>query len=180
MNLRKLILTENACYKAGKKITVKGIMVHSTGANNPWLKRYVGPDDGLLGKNQYNNIGTPITPAAERFAFMPLLANWLTARLPHTKLCHGITVVGTPEVLQTTPISALKSVRTVSLMHLILRRCTRRPLNFVRTFARSMVLPKRISSATAKDTARVLPQITEMLCIGFLSITSRWIPSVQM
>lgn len=24
-------------------------------ANNPNLKRYVGPDDGLLGKNQYNN-----------------------------------------------------------------------------------------------------------------------------
>jgi N-acetylmuramoyl-L-alanine amidase len=55
MNLRKLILTNNACYKAGKTITPKGIMVQSTGANNPWLKRYVGPDDGLLGKNQYNN-----------------------------------------------------------------------------------------------------------------------------
>lgn len=55
MKLHKLILTENACYKAGRKITVKGIMVHSTGANNPWLKRYVGPDDGLLGKNRYNN-----------------------------------------------------------------------------------------------------------------------------
>lgn len=55
MNLHTLILTENACYKAGRKITVKGIMVHSTGANNPWLKRYVGPDDGLLGKNRYNN-----------------------------------------------------------------------------------------------------------------------------
>ena len=55
MNLQKLIMTENACYKAGRKITVKGIMVHSTGANNPWLKRYVGPDDGKLGKNQYNN-----------------------------------------------------------------------------------------------------------------------------
>ena len=55
MNLHKLILTENACYKAGRKITVKGIMVHSTGANNPNLKRYVGPDDGLLGKNQYGN-----------------------------------------------------------------------------------------------------------------------------
>jgi len=55
MNLHKLILTENACYKAGKTITPKGIMVHSTGANNPWLKRYVGPDDGLLGKNQNNN-----------------------------------------------------------------------------------------------------------------------------
>jgi N-acetylmuramoyl-L-alanine amidase len=55
MNLRKLILTENACYKVGKTIVPKGIMVHSTGANNPYLKRYVGPDDGLLGKNQYNN-----------------------------------------------------------------------------------------------------------------------------
>lgn len=55
MNLQKLIFTENACYKAGRKITIKGIMVHSTGANNPWLKRYVGPDDGKLGKNQYNN-----------------------------------------------------------------------------------------------------------------------------
>ena len=55
MNLHKLILANNACYKAGKTITPKGIVVHSTGANNPNLKRYVGPDDGLLGKNQYNN-----------------------------------------------------------------------------------------------------------------------------
>lgn len=55
MNLRKQILTSNACFKAGRTITPKGIMVHSTGANNPWLKRYVAPDDGLLGKNQYNN-----------------------------------------------------------------------------------------------------------------------------
>jgi len=55
MNLHKLILTNNACYKAGKTIVPKGVMVHSTGANNPWLKRYVGPDDGLLGKNTYNN-----------------------------------------------------------------------------------------------------------------------------
>src|SRR5574344_147235 len=55
MNLHKLILTQNDCYKAGKTITPKGIMVHSTGANNPNLKRYVGPDDGLLGVNQYNN-----------------------------------------------------------------------------------------------------------------------------
>ena len=55
MNLQKLILTNNACFKAGKTIIPKGIMVHSTGANNPWLKRYVGPNDGLLGNNQYNN-----------------------------------------------------------------------------------------------------------------------------
>jgi hypothetical protein len=55
MNLRKQILTNNACFKVGKTITPKGIMVHSTGANNPWLKRYVAPDDGFLGKNQYGN-----------------------------------------------------------------------------------------------------------------------------
>jgi N-acetylmuramoyl-L-alanine amidase len=55
MNLYKLILTNNECYKAGRTITPKGIMVHSTGANNPNLKRYVGPDDGLLGVNQYEN-----------------------------------------------------------------------------------------------------------------------------
>lgn len=55
MNLKKLIFTENECYKVGRKIKPKGIMVHSTGANNPYLRRYVGPDDGLLGVNQYNN-----------------------------------------------------------------------------------------------------------------------------
>lgn len=55
MNLHKLIFTECDAYKAGKKITPKGVMVHSTGANNPNLKRYVGPDDGLLGKNLYGN-----------------------------------------------------------------------------------------------------------------------------
>lgn len=54
MNLNKLFLTQNECYKAGKKIAVKGIMVHSTGANNPWLKRYL-PNDGKIGVNKYNN-----------------------------------------------------------------------------------------------------------------------------
>ena len=55
MNLHELILTNNDCYKSGKKITPRGVMVHSTGANNPNLKRYVGPDDGRLGANKYNN-----------------------------------------------------------------------------------------------------------------------------
>lgn len=55
MKLKTLYLTENACYKSGKRMTPKGVMVHSTGANNPNLKRYVGPDDGLLGVNQYGN-----------------------------------------------------------------------------------------------------------------------------
>jgi hypothetical protein len=55
MNLQKLILTNNDCYKRGVKIKPKGIMIHSTGANNPYLKRYIQPNDGKLGVNQYNN-----------------------------------------------------------------------------------------------------------------------------
>ena len=62
MNLKKLIFTNNACYKAGRTIAVRGIMVHSTGANNPNLKRYVGPDDGVLGRNQNNNHWNQDTP----------------------------------------------------------------------------------------------------------------------
>jgi N-acetylmuramoyl-L-alanine amidase len=55
MNLQKLFLTKNDCYKEGKKLIPTGIMVHSTGLDNSDLKRYVGPDDGLLGKNPNNN-----------------------------------------------------------------------------------------------------------------------------
>ena len=66
MNLHTLMLTQNACYKAGGKMVPKGIMVHSTGANNPYLKRYVGPDDGLLGVNQYGNHWNTDKPGGKR------------------------------------------------------------------------------------------------------------------
>lgn len=78
MNLKKLLLTNNNCYKAGKALTVKGIMVHSTGANNPNLKRYVGPDDGLLGQNQYNNHWNTALPGGRQVcvhAFVGKLAD---------------------------------------------------------------------------------------------------------
>lgn len=55
MKLYKQYAVHNACYQNGKTIKPKGIMVHSTGANNSYLKRYVQPDDGRLGKNPYNN-----------------------------------------------------------------------------------------------------------------------------
>jgi len=48
-------LTNNDCYKRGKKHKPIGIMVHSTGANNPELRRYIAPDDGIIGQNLYNN-----------------------------------------------------------------------------------------------------------------------------
>ena len=47
--------TKNKCYITGRKITPCGVMVHSTGANNPYLRRYVQPDDGRLGVNPYAN-----------------------------------------------------------------------------------------------------------------------------
>lgn len=55
MNPNRFYLTENDCYKAGRIMVPKGLMVHSTGANNPNLRRYVGPDDGKLGLNPYGN-----------------------------------------------------------------------------------------------------------------------------
>lgn len=55
MEIKQILLTKNDCYKAGRTIVPVGIVVHSTGANNPALKRYVQPDDGIVGKNSYNN-----------------------------------------------------------------------------------------------------------------------------
>lgn len=51
MNLKQYYLTNNDCYKEAAPHLVKGIMVHSTGANNPWLSRVIAPDDGLVGPN---------------------------------------------------------------------------------------------------------------------------------
>lgn len=35
------MMTNSTCYKGTKKMSIKGILWHSTGANNPNLKRYV-------------------------------------------------------------------------------------------------------------------------------------------
>jgi len=78
MNLFQLILTQNECYKSGRSFTPKGIMVHSTGAPNPRLSRYVGPDDGRLGKNQYNNHWNQARPEGRQIcchAFIGKLAD---------------------------------------------------------------------------------------------------------
>ena len=56
--------TQSACYKTNKTMTIRGVLWHSTGANNPTLKRYVQPsnDDpkrdeliALIGKNPNGN-----------------------------------------------------------------------------------------------------------------------------
>ena len=55
VEIKQCLLTENDCYKKGTKITPEGIVVHSSGANNPKLSRYIQPDDGVLGTNKYKN-----------------------------------------------------------------------------------------------------------------------------
>ena len=55
MDYNTLLFTKSDCYKTKRKMTPKGIVVHSTGVNNPNLKRYVGPDDGRLGVNHNKN-----------------------------------------------------------------------------------------------------------------------------
>ena len=55
LTIYRCFFTESDCYKSGVKITPAGVQVHSTGANNPYLRRYVQPDDGRLGVNTYGN-----------------------------------------------------------------------------------------------------------------------------
>lgn len=54
MRLRQQLLTKNYCYVCNGKIIPKGIMVHSTGANNPKVSRYV-PGNDEIGHNTSGN-----------------------------------------------------------------------------------------------------------------------------
>lgn len=50
------LATRNPCYEQnGNRGKTTHLILHSTGANNPDLKRYVTPDDGMLGVNKYDN-----------------------------------------------------------------------------------------------------------------------------
>ena len=57
MKLKKCLFTANNCYKANTQMKPTGIVVHSTGANNPSLKRYVQP---LKTDSNYSAITTDI------------------------------------------------------------------------------------------------------------------------
>ncbi len=63
MTLTKKLLTKNACYMGGHYMKPKGIMVHSTGANNPKISRYSDnwniyhPEGRDLGAHTFKNDG---------------------------------------------------------------------------------------------------------------------------
>ena len=54
MRLREQLLTKNECYITGRTMKPRGVMVHSTGANNPRVARYV-PGDEEIGRNTGGN-----------------------------------------------------------------------------------------------------------------------------
>ena len=54
MRIFSQFLTENDCFAAGEKLRPRGVMVQSTGANNPDLSRYV-PGNEMIGHNTGGN-----------------------------------------------------------------------------------------------------------------------------
>ena len=81
--------TQSTCYKGTSKMTIKGVLWHSTGANNPNLKRYVQPSDTkpaadtyskakwleILGTNTNKNDWNHITREAGLNCWIGKLAN---------------------------------------------------------------------------------------------------------
>lgn len=60
----QMFMTQSTCYQKTSRMVIKGVLWHSTGANNPQLSRYCQPDDNsaqksyfqsLLGTNKYHN-----------------------------------------------------------------------------------------------------------------------------
>jgi hypothetical protein len=80
--------TNSTCYKNTKTMEVKGILLHSTGANNPNIKRYVQPSKGvdnydklisLIGKNTGGNDWNHIERQAGLNAWIGKLADGTVA-----------------------------------------------------------------------------------------------------
>ena len=78
------MMTNSTCYKGTTTMQVKGILWHSTGANNPKISRYVQPYEGdanynelinILGKNKYGNDWNHIERQAGLNAWIGKLAD---------------------------------------------------------------------------------------------------------
>lgn len=90
----KAMAVLNNCYKANKKLTPKGIVVHSTGANNPNLKRYVDAPAFVGVNNLGNHWNTPTPDGREvcvhAFIGKDIAGNVRVAQiLPYTTQCWG-------------------------------------------------------------------------------------------
>lgn len=59
MRFRQQYMTQNDCYKVGRYIAVKGVMIHSTGANNPRVSRYCRGNAEIGWNTNKNHWDTP-------------------------------------------------------------------------------------------------------------------------
>lgn len=55
LTIYRYYFTDSDCYNAAQKQTPRGVQVHCTVKGASYLRRWVGPDDGRLGKNRYSN-----------------------------------------------------------------------------------------------------------------------------
>ena len=101
MNLIECLFTQSACYQARQQMKPTGIVFHSTGANNPNLKRYVQPSINdknyndlikKIGKNTYGNDWNRKSANVCVHYFIGKLANGKVATahaLPDNTACWG-------------------------------------------------------------------------------------------
>lgn len=101
MNIIQCIHTQSKCYKRNSNVKPKGIVVHSTGANNTTVKRYTQPstDDpnreellNIIGTNTYNNHWNKSNVTKAVHYFIGKLADGSVAtvqNLPEYMECYG-------------------------------------------------------------------------------------------
>ena len=91
LRIETVYQTKNRCYLAAKPADQIGILVHSTGANNKYLKRYVDAPE-FVGVNQYNNHWNNSKADKCMHAFIGLDINkepMVIQTLPYEYACWG-------------------------------------------------------------------------------------------
>lgn len=91
MEILQAYQTKNPSYTRNRAITPVGIFVHSTGANNRNLKRYVDAPE-RLGKNEYNNHWNKADATKSVHAFIGYDKNKkviVAQTLPYDRACWG-------------------------------------------------------------------------------------------
>lgn len=91
MEIIQAIMTKNPSYTRNRAINPVGVFVHSTGANNKALKRYVEHEE-RLGKNAYNNHWNKAEATKSVHAFIGYDKNnnvIVAQTLPYDRACWG-------------------------------------------------------------------------------------------
>ena len=105
-NLKTKYMTRNDCYTAGRKITPKGIMVHSTAT------------PGVMAADWFSS-GTNPTSLAKSIVRSVSMPSWMIRKSGST--CLGTTEAGMQEEMQTRPTSVLRYVSRVVFLILKIR-----------------------------------------------------------